>query len=83
MREYLEHRYAHHPPVSELRIKRHGQVRFLFAELADIMEDILPPSRETSLCQTTLQQAAMWANAALALYGDQAENSETPPSDPA
>ena len=36
-------------------------------ELAEIIDDACPDSREKSLALTNLQQATMWANASIAI----------------
>lgn len=64
----ITERFAHHPPTSQTVIKTHERVRYDFEELAVTMHEILPASREASLCQTALQEAAMWANAAIAIH---------------
>jgi hypothetical protein len=42
--------------------------RHRFIELALHMDETLPDSREKSLCMTSLQEALMWANAAVAIH---------------
>lgn len=63
-------RFAHHPPQTEARIKAHESVRALSESLAQSFLMILPNCRETSLAMTAIQEASMWANAALAIHGD-------------
>lgn len=46
----------------------HAEVRALFIEIAEKLVDITgPPSREQALMLTALQEAAMWANADIAM----------------
>lgn len=67
---HIVQRFSHHPPLSGERISRHEAIREATMQLAVIYEELLPGSREASLAQTALQEAAMWANGALALYED-------------
>lgn len=66
--KHLVHRYSYHPPETEDRIRRHEAVREASMQLAVIYEELLPSSREASLAHTALQEASMWANAAVALH---------------
>jgi hypothetical protein len=67
---HIVQRFSHHPPLSGERISRHEAIREATMQLAVIYEELLPGSREASLAQTALQEAAMWANGALALHED-------------
>lgn len=67
---HIIQRFSHHPPLSGERISRHEAIREATMQLAVIYEELLPGSREASLAQTALQEAAMWANGALALHED-------------
>lgn len=66
--EFLVQRYAHHAPKTEARIEQHQALREEFAMLANVLEQLLPPSREKSMAHTSLQQASWAAHAALAIY---------------
>lgn len=76
--QHLVHRFSHHAPKTGERIARHEAVREASMQLAVIYEELLPGSREAALAQTALQEAAMWANAALALHED--DYTETEPT---
>lgn len=76
--EWIEQRYAHHPPKTEARIEAHQLVREEFAKLATVLEYTLPPGREAAIAHTQLQQASWAAHAALALNEPQPEPQETP-----
>ncbi len=60
--------FTYHPP-------RPGQpdvyeaLRAKARELAELIDDLAPPSRERSLAFTNLEQTIMWANAAVARHG--------------
>lgn len=60
--------FAHHPPKTDKRIEQHDAIREAAATLAVVFNEVLPDSREKSLALTNLQDAAMWANAAVALH---------------
>jgi hypothetical protein len=66
----LRDRFRHHPPKTQARIDAHEGIRERAAEFAIWLNALLPESREKSLALTTLQEAAMWANAAAAIHGD-------------
>jgi hypothetical protein len=46
--------------------ERYQTVRAYGKELAEIINEVCPDSREKSLALTNLEQAVMWANAAIA-----------------
>lgn len=62
-------RYAFHP-AGPIRGAQHEGIRANFEWLAQLLDELLPPSREASLAQTELQAACQWANAALAIHGE-------------
>ncbi|HEY2066340.1 MAG TPA: hypothetical protein VGG84_10315 [Gemmatimonadaceae bacterium] len=70
----LAHRYDYHAPTAEA-VALHEQLRGRCLMLADLFDQQLPPSREKSLAQTNLEDALMWANAAVARH-----ISSTPPA---
>lgn len=67
----LRNRFVHHPPKTQARIDAHEGVRNRAAEFAAWLNLNLPESREKSLALTAVQESAMWANAAVAIYGDE------------
>lgn len=73
MHDEIHERFKHHPPTPE-RIESHQVIRNTSEDLAHVYVDILPDSREKSLALTALQEAAMWANAALAIHGPDNES---------
>lgn len=62
----LDHRFAYHPPSSPEVANAHGAVRSNARHLATIINDVCPEGREKSLAITHLEEAMMWANAAIA-----------------
>lgn len=63
--EELEHRYSYHAPTPD-KIKIHEYVRKSGLELAKDIAAMCPDGREKSLALTRVEEAIMWANAAIA-----------------
>ncbi|SDP60485.1 hypothetical protein SAMN04487905_10611 [Actinopolyspora xinjiangensis] len=61
----IESRFTYHAPTDD-RIEQHEQVRAEVRELAHRLNDTLPEGREKSVVMTKLEEALMWANAAIA-----------------
>ncbi len=61
----LHDRFHYHAPSNE-GIARHADLSELFTALARRCRDICPPGRELALTITNLEQAKMWASAAVA-----------------
>lgn len=66
MSEELTNRYGFHLARTEEERAAHETIRKLFKDTAMYLEYHLPEGREKSLAHTALQEASMWANAALA-----------------
>lgn len=68
MNEEIAHRFAYHPPKNEATVKAHERVRKALGDLAQELDALLPADRprERALTQTSLEDAMMWANAAIA-----------------
>lgn len=64
-------------PLTAGRAEMHEQVRSAAKAFADVVDGICPPSREASLAFTAIQEAGMWANAALAIH-DPSLSNDTP-----
>jgi len=62
----IEENHKHHPPPDQNRIDNHQRVRQVTAECANALVEICPVSRELFLALTAMEEALMWANAALA-----------------
>lgn len=61
----LVNRFTHHPPKGDQAV-RYGEIRQHAMQLATRITESTPPSREQSLAITHLEEAVMWANAAIA-----------------
>lgn len=66
-------RFAYHPPKDDAAVKAHGQVRYEVGDTARVLDELLPDGREKALAITKLEEAMMWANAAIARNGSKAE----------
>lgn len=68
IKEQIENNFMYHAP-------RHGQperytaIREKAKELAYLIEESCPASRERSIAFTELETAVMWANASIARHG--------------
>lgn len=67
--EELERRFSYHGPTPEKRIK-YANIRSKGLELAKIIVDLCPHSREASTALTKAEEAVMWANASIAREGE-------------
>ena len=63
--EILDNNFTYHPPNAEQQAK-YPVVRAEAKALAETIHKLCPPSRERSLAITNLEEAVMWANAAIA-----------------
>lgn len=61
----LEHRFTYHPP-KEGQPEKYKELRDQALELSLMINALAPDSREKSRAITNLEQAIMWANAAIA-----------------
>jgi hypothetical protein len=61
----IENNYTYHAP-KEGQPKKYEAIREKAKELALLIEDVCPTSREKSLAFTNIEQAVMWANASIA-----------------
>lgn len=62
----LDNMYRYHAPRGTQQ-DRYEAIRAKAKELATLIQDTTPSSREQSLAQTHVQSAVMWANAAIAI----------------
>jgi hypothetical protein len=62
----IGNRFTHHPPGSPAVADAHANVRRIALYVAEQWNGLLPESREKSLAFTALEEALMWANAAIA-----------------
>ena len=61
----LTNRFTYHPPIKNQQ-ERYVALRSAALELARMIEDLTPKSREQALALTNLEQSIFWANAAIA-----------------
>lgn len=61
----IQNRFTYHPPKDGQPAK-YEKLRFNGRNLADMINECCPDSREKSLAITHLENAIMWANAAIA-----------------
>jgi hypothetical protein len=61
----LTNRFTHHPPKGDQAF-RYGEIRNRAHAVASLIDEMCPDGREKSLAITHLEQAVMWANAAIA-----------------
>lgn len=61
----LKHRFTCHPPKPG-QPEMYEAIRDKGHELAALIAKTAPPSREQSLALTKIEEAVMWANAAIA-----------------
>jgi hypothetical protein len=61
----IANRFGYHPATYET-VPMHENVRSTFAQVTVALLAFLPPGRETALVITALEEASMWANAAIA-----------------
>jgi hypothetical protein len=68
MNEEITHRFAYHPPQNNTTVTAHETVRKRLGDLAQELDALLPDDRprEKTLTHTHLEEAMMWANAAIA-----------------
>lgn len=71
----IEHNFTYHAPAPD-QIDRYEKLRAAAKDLATLVADLCPSSREMSLALTAIEEAIMWANAAIA-------RNETPAESPA
>lgn len=65
MNEHIENAFTYHAP-KDGQPEKYQAIREKAKELAYLIDELVPNSREKSLAQTNLEQAAMWANAGIA-----------------
>lgn len=65
MNNQIENNFMHHSP-EERQQKKYEAIRIKAKELAYLIDDVCPGSREKSLAMTKLEESTMWANASIA-----------------
>jgi hypothetical protein len=68
MNEEITHRFSYHPPRDGAAVQAHERVRAMLGDAAQELDALLPADRprEKALVLTHLEDAMMWANAAIA-----------------
>lgn len=61
----IKRRFIYHAPKGDQAL-RYERLRAAAREYAELIDELSPDSREKSLAMTYLEQAVMWANAAIA-----------------
>jgi|GEM_PF-926160 len=61
----LENSFTYHSPKNDQQ-QRYEAIRYKAKELAHMIDELCPSSREKSIAQTNLEQAVMWANKSIA-----------------
>lgn len=65
MNKGIENNFKYHAP-KEGQTEKYNKLRGKAKELAYLIEELCPNSREKSLAITNLEQSTMWANASIA-----------------
>lgn len=64
-KQQIENNFTYHPP-KDGQPEKYVNLREKAKELAYLIAETVPPSREQSLALTNLEQAIFWANAGVA-----------------
>lgn len=65
MNNQIENNFMYHAP-KEGQAQKYDQLRAKAKELAYLIDELCPNSREKSLAATKLEESVMWANASIA-----------------
>lgn len=65
MNNQIENNFMYHAPKAGQQ-EKYEAIRGKAKELAYLIDEECPPSREKSLAMTNLEESVMWANAAVA-----------------
>jgi len=63
--ERIENNFTYHPPQGD-QVEKYSVIRSMFRQTAAFLCRTCPQSRELSIALTHLEDAMMWANAAIA-----------------
>jgi hypothetical protein len=61
----IENNFRYHAP-KEGQLEKYQAIREIAKELAYLIDELCPNSREKSMAFTNLEQSVMWANASIA-----------------
>ncbi len=62
----MDRRFDYHPSNSPESVEAHEAVRSTLKAAAIVVDETCPDGREKSLAVTAIEEALMWANAAIA-----------------
>lgn len=65
MNKRIENAYTYHAP-KDGQVEKYQRIRAKAKELAYLIDEECPDSREKSLAMTKVEEASMWANASVA-----------------
>lgn len=65
MNDRIENAFTYHAP-KDGKPQKYEAIRNKAKELAYLVEELCPDSREKSLAMTKLEECSMWANASIA-----------------
>ncbi|WP_121640613.1 hypothetical protein [Virgibacillus sp. Bac330] len=65
MNEQIENNFRYHAP-KESQVEKYTAIREKAKELAYLIDEVCPNSREKSVALTNLETSVMWANASIA-----------------
>lgn len=68
-RDDIENRFAFHAATTQEKRDEHTSVRQNCRRLADFINESVPDGREKSIALTKVEEAMLWANAAIARNG--------------
>lgn len=66
--EDLENRFTFHPVKDDEQAAKYEQIRDVAGSFSSMIVGLCPPGREVSLAITAIEEAVMWANAAIARH---------------
>jgi hypothetical protein len=64
-RDTIDHNFSYHAPKRGQH-EKYNEIRMKAKELAYLIEELCPKSREKSVAFTKLEESVMWANASIA-----------------
>lgn len=65
MNQQIENNFSYHAP-KEGQPEKYNELRAKFKELAYLIDEVCPNSREKSVAVTQLETAMFWSNASIA-----------------
>lgn len=65
MNDQIDNSFTYHAPKEE-QLEKYELLRAKAKELAYLIDELCPGSREKSLAMTKLEESSMWANASIA-----------------